>query len=252
LPGGGQITLFPEPHRLLPLANVLRQNVPGPVPRELQETVLPPYTVEPGDVLLVQPASLESTVRLPGDQPVMPDGTINLGEYGLIVVAGLTVPQIEALATQTIQRRVPNPGPIVARIVTKVSKVFYVLGEVNAPGVYPLDGRETALDAILIGGGLTNRADQDRIILARPTKHHHAPVVFPVCYRQIVQLGDTTTNYQIAPGDRIFVPSRECTLGIFHREQPGPCSLGTQEIRQRRCGGRRNCDCGPNLEMAAP
>jgi len=31
--------------------------------------------------------------------------------------------------------------------------------------------------------------------------------VLPVCYRQIVQLGDTTTNYQLQPGDRIYVPA---------------------------------------------
>ncbi|MCH5377848.1 MAG: hypothetical protein JJ992_28160, partial [Planctomycetes bacterium] len=32
-------------------------------------------------------------------------------------------------------------------------------------------------------------------------------LVVPICYRHIVQLGDTTTNYQIQPGDRIFVSS---------------------------------------------
>ena len=29
-----------------------------------------------------------------------------------------------------------------------------------------------------------------------------------MCYRQIVQLGDTTTNYQLQPGDRIYVPGK--------------------------------------------
>jgi len=29
-----------------------------------------------------------------------------------------------------------------------------------------------------------------------------------VCYSDIVQLADTTTNYQLMPGDRLFVPGR--------------------------------------------
>ena len=33
-------------------------------------------------------------------------------------------------------------------------------------------------------------------------------VTLPICYREITQLGDSSTNYQIKPGDRIFVSSR--------------------------------------------
>ena len=69
--------------------------MPAAVPRELDKQPLPPYTVEPGDVLLVQPADVDSTARLPGDQPIMPDGTIQLGKYGKLQVAGKTVDEVE-------------------------------------------------------------------------------------------------------------------------------------------------------------
>ena len=48
---------------LLNSAKEMRQSatVPPAVPRELDKHVLPPYIVEPGDVLLVQIADLEST-----------------------------------------------------------------------------------------------------------------------------------------------------------------------------------------------
>ena len=55
---------------------------PLPLPRELNKALLPAYIVEPGDVLLVHPADLDSPIRLPADQPVLPDGSINLGRYG--------------------------------------------------------------------------------------------------------------------------------------------------------------------------
>src|SRR5262249_32074486 len=149
-------------------AKYLRSAYPEalPLPKELDKRPLPPYTVEPGDVLLVQPADLDSPVRLPGDQPVMPDGTINLGRYGRLQVAGKTVDEIETAIRTFVEAQVKDAkdakdvGPITVRVVTRVSKVYYVLGEVNAPGAFTLNGRETVLDGILAAGGLTDRASR--------------------------------------------------------------------------------------------
>src|SRR5947207_5436373 len=206
-PGRG-FTLFPEGNRLLDSAKAMRPTTqqPLPLPRELDKRVLPAYVVEPGDVLLVQPVDLDSTVRLPADQPVLPDGSINLGKYGRLVVAGRTVEEIESMVRGAVEAQTKDPGFITVRLVTRQSKVYYVLGDVNAPGAFPLAGRETVLDAILAAGGLTDRASRANIILSRPTPPGNCRVVLPICYLEIVQLGDTSTNYQIAPGDRIYVP----------------------------------------------
>ncbi len=195
---------------MIPQAKDLRSAYPEPLPmpRELDKRIASPYVVEPGDVLLVQPVNLDSPVRLPGDQTVLPDGTIQLGRYGLIIVAGKTMPQIEADVRTQIEAQTKDAGPITARLVTRVSKVYYVLGEVNAPGAFPLQGRETVLDALLAAGGLNDKASRKFITLARPTHADGCRVVLPVCYNEIVQLGDTSTNYQIAAGDRIYVPTR--------------------------------------------
>ena len=112
-----------------------------------------PYVIEPGDVLLVQPANLDSPVRLPGDQPVLPDGTIHLGRYGWLSVAGKTVAMVEGEVNPLIQGQTKDAGPIIVRLVTRDSKIFYVLGEVNAPGSFQWKGRETVLDAIVAAGG---------------------------------------------------------------------------------------------------
>src|SRR5947209_1757800 len=91
--------LSPLPHAnaLIPPADAIRKHAcpPPAVARELDKHVAEPYVVEPGDVLLVQPASLESPLRLPGDQVVLPDGTIQLGRFGRLGVAGKTIEQIE-------------------------------------------------------------------------------------------------------------------------------------------------------------
>jgi polysaccharide biosynthesis/export protein len=197
-------------NRLTDEAKALRSAYPEPLPlpRELDKRIAMPFLVEPGDVLLVQPANLESPVRLPGDQTVLPDGTIQLGRYGQLVVAGKTILQIEADTRAQIEAQEKNAGPITVRLVTRVSKVYYVLGEVNAPGAFPLQGRETVLDAILAAGGLNEKASRKFITLSRPTPPDGCRVVLPICYNDIVQIGDTSTNYQIASGDRIFVPTR--------------------------------------------
>jgi polysaccharide export outer membrane protein len=207
---GNLLGLYTGGNRLISQAKGLRSAYPDALslPRELDKRVANPYIVEPGDVLLVQPVNLDSPVRLPGDQTILPDGTIQLGRYGQIVVAGKTVPQIEADVRTQIEAQQKDAGPITARLVTRVSKVYYVLGEVNAPGAFPLQGRETVLDALMAAGGLNDKASRKFITLARPTHADGCRVVLPVCYNEIVQLGDTSTNYQISNGDRIYVPTR--------------------------------------------
>jgi protein involved in polysaccharide export with SLBB domain len=227
-PGRG-FTLFPQGHKLTEEAKALRyaNAPPFQVPRELEKQPLPPYVVEPGDVLQVQPADIDSPIRLPSDQPVLLDGTINLGKFGLVQVAGKTVPEIEALVREAVKAQAKDAGFITVRLVARQSKVYYVIGAVNSPGAFPLQGRETVLDGIMQAGGLTDAASRDNIILSRPTRPNCPRIVLPVCWKNIVQLGDTATNYQIAPGDRIYVPTRTLLESLplvgKHAENNPPC-----------------------------
>src|SRR5262249_15739256 len=70
---------------------------------------LPTYVIEPPDILIV-----ESTLSL-RDQPVRgqhlvrPDGTISLGIYGTVRVAGLTLEQAKMAIWEVLSQRVPTP-----------------------------------------------------------------------------------------------------------------------------------------------
>lgn len=220
---GSGTTLFPHTYKLLPCADVLasRSNRCAPIPRELQKVALEAYYVQPGDVLLLEVADLDADIRVPADQPVMPDGSIDLAEYGRIIVAGLTIEQIEGAVNGAIQNveNDPDLSQVNVRLTVAESAVYYVLGEVNAPGSYPLIGRETVLDGLMAAGGLSDEASDCDIIVSRPTNPASCRVVLPVCYDRIVQLGDTTTNYQLRPGDRIFVATRSvCEQLMFWRD----------------------------------
>lgn len=224
--------------------------VPAPVPRELAMSLLPAHVVEAGDTLLVQPVELDAPIRLPPDQPVQPDGTIDLGQYGRPVVAGRTLPEVEVVVRDAIRAKAKGKEAegvaITVRLLAKPGKVFYVLGEVNAPGAFPITGHDTVLSAITQAGGPTRRASPQNIIVSRPTAPEGCRIVLPVCYTNIVQLGDTSTNYQLMPGDRVFIPSKgtfEDILGGRGRKA-GPCN-GPQVS----CFGGA---CGPTATGCAP
>lgn len=216
---------------LLPQAAEVRQRTghPNGVPTELAKQALPPHRVEAGDILVIEPNDFNSPIRLQSDQTVPQDGVIELGEYGRIAVTGLSTEEIQDLVQQRIashetQRskvRVglaahreggssPNEDPvnygITVRLVNKENGQYYVMGEVNAPGSYPLVGAETVLDAVIAAGGLSDRANEHKIILTRPRLDGQPRQILPVCYKQILQLGDVSTNYQLQPGDRVYVP----------------------------------------------
>lgn len=220
----GSLTLFPEGHPLTESAAEVAQREPFlPLPRELGKQPLPPYVVEPGDALAVEVDSPNETVFLPGDFPVIQDGTIDLGIYGRPIVAWKTREEIEAIVRAAIEPHLEGTlKSVTVRITERNSKVYYVLGEVVQPGSYPLIGGETVLDGILTAGGLTDATDGETIILTRPTPPESCRIVLPVCWDQIVQLGDTTTNYQLMPGDRIFVATRSFR-GLCASDEDGLC-----------------------------
>ncbi|GAA5509904.1 polysaccharide biosynthesis/export family protein [Novipirellula caenicola] len=203
------LSLFPTGHYLTRQSEELLQKSPSPanLPRELNRTVVEAHYLEPGDVLLIETVKLDSDVRLPADQHVLTDGSIDLGGYGRVVVAGLTLEDAEALVEQTLVEEGEEETEINIRLLEAMHR-FYVLGEVNSPGSYPLTGYETVLDGILAAGGLTSDAAPCKLLLARPTTSHSCRVTLPICYREITQMGDTATNYQLMPGDRIYVAGR--------------------------------------------
>lgn len=214
--------LSPDRYPLLEEAEARRQFDVSDLPHELRKTVLAPYILEPGDGLLILPADLDSPVRLPADQTILPDGSIDLGRYGRMIVAGKTIPEVEEMVRDTVNRITKDAGFIDVRLVSRQTKLYYVLGEVQTPGKFPISGYETTLDGILQAGGLTENASRSRIILVRPSVDGSCSgTILAINYSRIVQLGDAANNYQLQPGDRIFVPTmtgKEKIRNRFHPE----------------------------------
>jgi len=103
----------------------------------------------------------------------------------------------------------PMPPELSDRVFVDItaynSKNYYVLGDIGAPGKIPITGSETVLDALQHAGGLLSTADSHDIRLVRPGRDGKPGKVYQVDLEAIRDRGETATNYQIFPGDRLVV-----------------------------------------------
>jgi hypothetical protein len=89
------------------------------------------------------------------------------------------------------------------------SKHYHIEGDVLTPGRIPWTGNETVLDAVEFAAGLLPTAEPKDIRLVRPSRGGRQAQVLKVDYAAIKDKGDSTSNYQIFPGDRLVVGRNE-------------------------------------------
>jgi polysaccharide export outer membrane protein len=213
----------PPPREVVepPLANgagspsyVSGSAIGGPVPREGAKVSLPPYVIEPPDILLI-----ESTQKIP-DQPVRgqhlvrPDGTVSLGIYGSAYVAGMTIDQAKESIGRTLATRIKDFDlrNLNVDILAYNSKFYYIITDGAGYGEQvirlPITGSETVLDGVSQVFGLSAVSSKQRIWVARRSPDGTSDQVLPVDWCGIAQRGSTSTNYQVMPGDRIYVDAK--------------------------------------------
>lgn len=185
-------------------------------PRELHKAPYPPYVIEPPDELeiAIRPPLPDGT---PSTMVVQPDGFVDLGFAGDVFVAGLTLADAEERIAQHLaeQRKANNAEPlgpdpnqkyeVSVRLANNQSKYFYVLGAVGNQGRFKCTGNETVLDAVL-QAGLRSNSLPDKIYVSRPHPAGGPDCILKVDWFGVRDRGDTLTNYQIQPGDRVIVP----------------------------------------------
>jgi polysaccharide biosynthesis/export protein len=146
--------------------------------------------------------------QISGEHLVGPDGTVNLGQYGSVYVSGMTIDQARAAIEQALSEYLEKPL-ISVDVFSYQSKTYYIIMEGAGTGDsvirIPVTGNETVLDAIAQVQGLRNVSTK-RIWIARPAPGGvGCDQVLPIKWDDIVKGGSTATNYQVLPGDRIFI-----------------------------------------------
>jgi polysaccharide export outer membrane protein len=183
---------------------------PG-LPGELRKVTQAPYVIEPPDELEI--TAQPSFPNLgPATFTVQPDGVVDLGLPGDVYVCGLTLAEAEERITLQLDdaARARNPRAVEryrvsVRLANNQSKYYYVIGTVQNQGRFKLLGNETVLDA-LMQAGLKSNSLPEKAYLVRPHPLGGPDQVYRIDWCGIKDRGDTLTNYQIFPGDRVVVP----------------------------------------------
>lgn len=183
---------------------------------------------------------------------VRPDGTVYLGAYGTVQVAGLTTNQARLAIRSVLAKQINYEAGgiredsvlVLVDVVQYNSKTYYVITDGGGAGErvteFPITGKEFVSSAIARIGGLPEEASKRNIWVARRTPQLNEEQILPVDWVGMTQWGVTSTNYQLFPGDRVYVKAQRIvtvdrTLAKLLNPVErifGVTLLGTQTVNQ--------------------
>lgn len=156
-------------------------------------------------VSLLQSAGAQ---QITGQHLVGPDGRVNLGTYGSVLVAGMTLEEARAAVEEQLAIKLEKPEVFVDMLAYN-SKVYYIVTQGGGFGDnvvrLPITGNETVLDAVASVGGIS-QVSSSRLWIARPAPNGMGcEQILPVNWEDITRGASTATNYQLMTGDRLFI-----------------------------------------------
>ena len=171
------------------------------------------FTLGPGDRL---------ELELIGDLPsrtitvVAPDGKLYFNLLPGIDVWGLTLTDAKARLENSFTNFLREPPRIAMTLRGVESKRLWILGSVQAPGVYTMATPKTLLESISMAGGTLSMttfrdqsaagigeelADLSRSFVLRQGK------LLPVDFRRLLSEGDQGQNIFLEPDDFVYLPA---------------------------------------------
>jgi polysaccharide export outer membrane protein len=165
---------------------------------------------EPATVVTLGQSRALTQIR--GEHLVRPDGTVYLGTYGDVRVTGMTLAEAKAAIEAHLSQYLLNPE-ISVDVLSYNSKIIYLIVDGGGAGQtltrMPVTGNETVLDIMSKAGGLSAISSKKRIWIARPAPTCAAcDQILPVDWDSITMRGRTESNYQLLPGDRLYVDAQ--------------------------------------------
>lgn len=99
-------------------------------------------------------------------------GTISLPLVGAISVAGLSIAQAEQKITQRLTEFMQAPQVSISRTNKSIENRVTVEGEVRTPGIFPIKGNLSFLQAIALAQGLSEVGDSRTVYFYRDGNRH--------------------------------------------------------------------------------
>jgi polysaccharide export outer membrane protein len=170
----------------------------------------------PGDVVRV---SVYGNPDLSLETRVSETGAITFPLIGNVAVAGLAV----AAAEKKIGGLLESGGYLKKAQVNIIvallaSQQVSVLGQVNRPGRYPVDGKRSVLDMLALAGGISAEGS-DTVSLVRT--HDGKTTRSTIDVIQMVRSGALDANADVAGGDMLFVERAPRFYIVGEVQRPG-------------------------------
>jgi polysaccharide export outer membrane protein len=157
------------------------------------------YRIGPNDLLLIEVFQVE---ELSGQERVNAGGQIVLPLIGPVTVGGLTQSQAEQLIARELARDYLQDPQVNIYIEEYTSQRVTVMGSVESPGVFPIQGPTTLLQAIAMAGGIDKLADTEAVVVFRTEPEG---VVGYILNLDEIQEGQTQDPL-VQNDDRVVVP----------------------------------------------
>ena len=209
----------PNPNAFTTLASGTRSSTIVP---DLLKPSTNLFTLGPGDRIEIEivndPTTKATTL-------VGLDGKIYYYLLPGLDVWGRTLAETKGLLEQELSKLIRDGPQVTVALRSVASKHVWLLGRLAAPGIYPLAGPMTLLEAIARAGGPGSRAG---LAAAAPTTRNSSPVAaeadladlrhsfvmrrgnrLPVDFYRLVHQGDLSQNIQLEPDDFVYLPSTE-------------------------------------------
>jgi polysaccharide export outer membrane protein len=196
---GGAVNLGP-PYGPVQVAGLTVEQAQQVIFKRLTEILRDP-------LLSMSLADIASKQQIAGQHLVGPDGTVTLGSYGSVTVVGMTLGEARMAIERYLSQFLEDPE-VSVDVFAYNSKVYYIItqgaGFGDAVYRFPITGNETVLDALSQIHGMTGVSSK-KIWIARPSPCCDVVQVLPVDWEGITAQGKACTNFQVLPGDRVFV-----------------------------------------------
>lgn len=158
------------------------------------------YRIAPPDILVI---TVRPDPQIERELTVRPDGRISLDLIGDVDARGKTVEEIRSEISVRLKEFIVQPD-VTVLLRASNSRTFFIFGEVNRPGAYPIVGDVTAVHALGSAAGPTRMAALDSARLVRPSPE--GELTYPIYFAAITEAGYGQTNYLLQPGDVVYVP----------------------------------------------
>jgi polysaccharide export outer membrane protein len=171
----------------------------------------------PGDVVK---ASVYGSPDLAIETRVSEGGSLTFPLLGEVQVGGLTTQQAEKKIGSLLEKGgYLKKAQVNLLITTLASQQVSVLGQVNRPGRYPVDGPRKVLDLLALAGGV-GAEGSDMVTLVRTRNGKVSRETLDVV--DMVRKGELNRDYEVTGGDIIFVERAPRAYITGEVNRPGP------------------------------